>query len=85
MFKFNYYDLVLLNFSFDLLLVDVLIEFELLRYLCFEIVVYFLLFVQLKSIFYMLESLGLVRIEGNYIMLVDYVESKVEGVEDFMD
>lgn len=66
-------------------MVDTLTELELLRHLRLETAVYPLLFAQLKSIFHMLESLGSARIEGNHTTLANYVESKVEGVEDATD
>lgn len=56
--RFIHFDLSLLNPSFDSPLVDVLTKLELLRHLRFETDVHPLLFVQLKAIFHMLESLG---------------------------
>jgi len=79
--RFTHFDLRLLNPSFNSPLVDVLTELELLRHLRLETDVHTLLFVQLKTIFHMLESLGSARIEGNHTTLADYVESKVEGTE----
>ena len=43
------------------------------------------LFYQLKAIFHLLESLGSARIEGNHTTLVDYVESRVDGLSQTED
>jgi Fic family protein len=83
--QFTHFDLNLLNPSFDSPLVDVLTELELLRHLRLETDVHPLLFVQLKAVFHMLESLGSARIEGNHTTLADYVESKVDGTESSSD
>lgn len=85
MAEFNHFDLGLLNPDFDSPLVDVLTELELLRHLRLETDVHPILFVQLKTVFHMLESLGSARIEGNHTTLADYVESKVEGTQNSTD
>lgn len=85
MAKFRHFDIHLLNPDFDSPLVDVLTELELLRHLRLETDVHPILFVQLKDVFHMLESLGSARIEGNHTTLADYVESKVEGTERSTD
>lgn len=79
--KFNHFDLVLPNPSFDSPLVDVLNELEYLRRLELGGTTPAPVFFQLKAIFHMLESLGSARIEGNHTTLADYVESKLEGAE----
>lgn len=79
MATFNHFELQLLNPSFDSPLVDVITELELLRHLRLETDVHPSLFIQLKEIFHMLESLGSARIEGNHTTLADYIESKIEG------
>lgn len=79
--KFNHFDLVLPNPSFDSPLVDVLNELEYLRRLELGGTTPAPVFFQLKAIFHMLESLGSARIEGNHTTLADYVESKLEGTE----
>lgn len=79
MAKFNHFELELLNPSFDSPLVDIINELELLRHLRLETDVHPSIFIQLKEIFHMLESLGSARIEGNHTTLADYVESKIEG------
>lgn len=85
MAQFNHFELGLLNPDFDSPLVDVLTELELLRHLRLETDVHPILFVQLKDVFHMLESLGSARIEGNHTTLADYVESKVEGTQSSTD
>ncbi|MGP2427641.1 Fic family protein [Yersinia sp. 2538 StPb PI] len=85
MAEFNHFELGLLNPDFDSPLVDVLTELELLRHLRLETDVHPILFVQLKDVFHMLESLGSARIEGNHTTLADYVESKVEGTQSSTD
>lgn len=76
---FNHFKLELLNPSFDSPLVDVINELELLRHLRLETDVHPSIFIQLKEIFHMLESLGSARIEGNHTTLADYIESKIGG------
>ncbi|EPF20117.1 Protein involved in cell division [Cedecea davisae] len=85
MATFNHFELGLLNPEFDSPLVDILTELELLRHLRLETDVHPILFVQLKDVFHMLESLGSARIEGNHTTLADYVESKVEGTRSSTD
>ncbi|OBU12732.1 Fic family protein [Morganella psychrotolerans] len=79
MATFNHFELELLNPGFDSSLVDIINELELLRHLRLETDVHPSIFIQLKEIFHMLESLGSARIEGNHTTLADYVESKIEG------
>lgn len=43
------------------------------------------IFMQLKGIFHMLESLGSARIEGNHTTLADYVETKISSVSTRSD
>ena len=76
---FSHHDLTLLNPAFGSPLVDVLTELEHLRRLQLRGTTPVQVFFQLKHIFYMLESLGSARIEGNHTTLADYVESKLEG------
>lgn len=85
MAQFNHFELGLLNPSFDSPLVDALTQLELLRHLRLETDVHPILFVQLKTIFHILESLGSARIEGNHTTLADYVESTVEGTQSSTD
>lgn len=80
MASFNHFDLNLLNPNFNSPLVDVITELEVLRHLRIKTDVHSILFIQLKTIFHMLESLGSARIEGNHTTLADYVESKIEGL-----
>lgn len=75
MATFQDFTLKLLNPNFDSDLIDVLTELEKLRNLQLQTDVNPLIFLQLKSIFHMLESLGSARIEGNHTTLADYVES----------
>lgn len=75
---FTHHDLNLLNPSFESDLVDIVNELEKLRYVGVRTDVHPKLFLQLKSIFHMLESLGSARIEGNHTTISDYVESKID-------
>lgn len=77
--SFSHFELNLLNPAFDSPLVDVLNELEHLRRPRLEGSTPAPVFVELKTIFHTLESLGSARIEGNHTTLVDYVESKVDG------
>lgn len=76
---FRHHELTLLNPAFDSQLVDVLTELEHLRRLQLVGTTPMPVFLQLKRIFHMLESLGSARIEGNHTTLSDYVESKLDG------
>ncbi|UZV57152.1 Fic family protein [Pasteurella multocida] len=76
---FKDFPLQLLNPSFDSDLIDVLTELEKLRTLRLSGDVHPVIFLQLKSIFHMLESLGSARIEGNHTTLADYVESHLDS------
>ncbi|OAM35544.1 cell filamentation protein Fic [Eikenella sp. NML080894] len=78
--SFKHFDLQLINPSFDSELVDVLNELEVLRHLQLQGDVPPLIFLQLKAVFHMLESLGSARIEGNHTTLADYVESRLDSV-----
>lgn len=75
---FTHHDLALINPAFDSPLVDVLTELEHLRRLRLSGTTPAPLFLQLKQIFHMLESLGSARIEGNHTTLADLVESRLE-------
>jgi Fic family protein len=75
---FYHHDLGLLNPEFDSPLVDVVTELEYLRRLRLGGSTPEPVFLQLKYIFHMLESLGSARIEGNHTTLADYVESRLE-------
>lgn len=77
--SFKDFPLRLLNPSFDSDLLDVLTELEILRHLELKSDVHPYVFMQLKSIFHMLESLGSARIEGNHTTLADYVESHLQA------
>lgn len=76
--EFKDFPLHLLNPNFDSDLIDVLTELEKLRTLRLSGDVHPVIFMQLKSIFHMLESLGSARIEGNHTTLADYVESNFD-------
>jgi Fic family protein len=76
---FRHFDLQLLNPDFTSPLVDLFSELDYLRRLELGGTTPSLIFIQLKSIFHVLESLGSARIEGNHTTLADYVESTLEG------
>lgn len=80
MIKFKHFDLKLVEPDFDDQLIDIIMDLEKLRaprrgkgrvdpYI----------FVQLKSIFHTLESLGSVRIEGNNTTISDVVDKTIDG------
>lgn len=76
---FRHHDLGLLNPAFDSPLVDVVTELEHLRRLRLGGSTPTPVFLQLKHIFHMLESLGSARIEGNHTTLADFVESRLHA------
>lgn len=77
MAQFVHHDLRLLNPSFDSPLLDVLTDLEHLRRLQLQGTTPWPVFLQLKQVFHLLESLASARIEGNHTTLADYVEAKV--------
>lgn len=77
--RFVHHDLRLLNPAFSSPLLDVLTELEPLRRLQLAVSTPQPVFVQLKRVFHLLESLASARIEGNHTTLADYVEEKVAG------
>lgn len=74
---FSHHDLQLLNPRFDSPLLDVLTDLEHLRRLEVHGTTPLPVFLQLKAVFHLLESLASARIEGNHTTLADYVEAKV--------
>ena len=77
MATFIHHELRLLNPSFNSSLLDVLTDLEYLRRLSIEGTTPISVFMQLKGVFHLLESLASARIEGNHTTLADYIESKV--------
>jgi len=75
--QFIHHDLRLLNPSFDSPLLDVLTDLEHLRRLEIRGTTPLPVFLQLKQVFHLLESLASARIEGNHTTLADYVEARV--------
>jgi Fic family protein len=75
--QFLHHDLQLLNPRFDSPLLDVLTDLEHLRRLEIRGSTPAPVFLQLKEVFHLLESLASARIEGNHTTLADYVEAKV--------
>ncbi len=75
--QFLHHDLQLLNPRFDSPLLDVLTDLEHLRRLEIRGSTPPQVFLQLKEVFHLLESLASARIEGNHTTLADYVEAKV--------
>ena len=80
--RFVHHDLRLLNPAFSSPLLDVLTELEHLRRLELRGTTPAPVFMQLKAVFHLLESLASARIEGNHTTLADYVERKVTGAGD---
>ena len=77
MVQFVHHYLRLLNPRFDAPLLDVLTDLEHLRRLQIGGTTPLLVFLQLKEVFHLLESLASARIEGNHTTLADYVEARV--------
>ncbi len=77
MARFVHHDLGLLNPAFTSPLLDVLTDLEYLRRLEMRGTTPFPVFLQLKHVFHLLESLASARIEGNHTTLADYIETKV--------
>lgn len=75
--RFLHHDLRLLNPSFASPLLDVLTDLEHLRRLELKATTPPAVFLQLKQVFHLLESLASARIEGNHTTLADYIETKV--------
>ena len=75
--QFVDHDLRLLNPTFSSPLLDVLTDLEHLRRLEIRASTPQPVFLQLKQVFHLLESLASARIEGNHTTLADYIESKV--------
>lgn len=77
MVHFVHHPLRLLNPRFDSPLLDVLTDLEHLRRLQIQGTTPLPVFMQLKQVFHVLESLASARIEGNHTTLADYVEARV--------
>lgn len=77
MAAFVHHDLRLLNPAFSSPLLDVLTDLEALRRLDIRSTTPTRVFLQLKDVFHLLESLASARIEGNHTTLADYVEARV--------
>lgn len=77
MAQFVHHDLRLLNPSFDSPLLDVLTDLEHLRRLELRGTTPLPVFLQLKQVFHLLESLASARIEGNHTTLADYVDARM--------
>lgn len=80
MAQFVHHDLRLLNPAFSSPLLDVLTDLEHLRRLQLQGTTPLPVFLQLKRVFHLLESLASARIEGNHTTLADYVEATVAPV-----
>lgn len=77
MAQFVHHDLRLLNPAFTSPLLDVLTDLEHLRRLDLDGTTPIPVFVQLKQVFHLLESLASARIEGNHTTLADYIDATV--------
>lgn len=72
------YPLRIIEPSFASELTDIIIELEHLRKLQLYGDTPVSIFLELKKIFHLLESLGSARIEGNHTTLADYIETKIQ-------
>lgn len=77
MARFVHHELRLLNPAFSSPLLDVLTDLEYLRRLELRSTTPWPVFLQLKQVFHLLESLASARIEGNHTTLADYIETKM--------
>lgn len=77
MARFVHHDLRLLNPAFSSPLLDVLTDLEHLRRLQLQGSTPWPVFLQLKTVFHLLESLASARIEGNHTTLADYIETRM--------
>ena len=77
MAAFIHHDLRLLNPAFSSPLPDVITELEHLRRLDIRGSTPHKVFLQLKDVFHLLESLASARIEGNHTTLADYIDAKI--------
>ncbi|GAA0723140.1 Fic family protein [Dokdonella soli] len=80
MAHFTHHDLRLLNPAFSSPLLDVLTDLEHLRRLDLAGTTPLPVFLQLKQVFHLLESLASARIEGNHTTLADYIDAAVAPV-----
>lgn len=72
--------------GFDMSITDLIMELEQLRYKHLHGSTHPLVFMQLKALFHMLESIGSSRIEGNNTTVLDYVETtKLNNNEPSID
>lgn len=85
MLQFLHHDLRLLNPRFDSPLLDVLTDLEHLRRLEVRGSTPQPVFLQLKAVFHLLESLASARIEGNHTTLADYVDAKLAPAAERSD
>ena len=77
MARFVHHELRLLNPAFSSPLLDVLTDLEYLRRLELRGTTPWPVFLQLKQVFHLLESLASARIEGNHTTLADYIETRM--------
>jgi len=75
--EFVHFELRLINPAFTSPLVDVLTDLEHLRRLNLAATTPLPLFLELKQVFHVLESLASARIEGNHTTLSDYVDAQL--------
>lgn len=79
---YNYNELKVINPSFDSKLTSLILELDYLRKKEIKLDVPPVLFMELKEIFHLFESIGSLRIEGNRTTVFDYIESKVENKKE---
>lgn len=79
MSSFKHYDLKLVIPSFDSDVTDLILELDHLRRRKIEGTTPQEIFLQLKDIFQILESIGSTRIEGNHTTIAEYIEYKSTG------
>lgn len=87
--NFRHFDLKLIDPPFNSPLVSLILELDNLRKKIIISQTPPPVFIQLKKIFHLLESIGSARIEGNRTTLAEYIEKRIQGVnrsdESFME
>jgi Fic family protein len=78
---FNHFDLKLIKPDFDSILTDLVIDLDYLRKKTLITSTHPRIFLQIKSLFHLLESIGSARIEGNRTTIAEYIETQIGNQE----
>lgn len=80
--KMRYNNIALINPSFDSPLLDLILKLDHLRKLQISGTTHPMIFIQIKKLFHILESIGSARIEGNNTTVAEYIEARLDGEVD---